>query len=274
MTFRNHLDGAAVRLTPARVVEMQARLGVDVAMALDECPPWPVEREAAAASLERTQRWARLSREHRGAAGPALFGIVQGSVYRDLRERAVAELAELEFDGYAIGGVSVGEPRDLRRRVVEWTAPLLPPGRPRYLMGVGTPAELAHAVAQGVDLFDCVLPSRNARHGLIYTRAGELQIRNARHRNDPRPLDPECSCPTCAQVSRAFLHHLFRAREITGRVLATLHNIRYYLDFMGELREAIESGELADLAASLGARQAREDPSPSRSGSAVPQSQS
>ena len=247
VTFKSHVDGSPVRFTPEGVVAMQARLGVDVAMVLDECPPWPVEEPAAEASWRRTLGWAERSRraaETARAAGwrGGLFGIVQGSAYRGLRERAAAELAALDFDGYALGGVSVGEPEAARREVVEWTAPLLPADRPRYLMGVGYLEDLRHAVAWGVDLFDCVLPARNARHGVLFTRAGVLRIKNARFRNDPAPVDPGCGCPVCTRVSRAFLHHLVRAGETTGGILGTLHNLRYYLDFMADLRQAIAPG--------------------------------
>ncbi|HEV8578499.1 MAG TPA: tRNA guanosine(34) transglycosylase Tgt [Thermoanaerobaculia bacterium] len=259
VTFRSHLDGSPLRFTPAGVVSFQERMGVDVAMVLDECTPWPVEREVAAVSWERTLGWARQARETWRGQGGGLFGIVQGSVYHDLRERAATELAELDFDGYAIGGVSVGEPAAERRAVVEWTAPALPAARPRYLMGVGYPDDILHAVSHGVDLFDCVLPARNARHGVIFTRQGALKIRNARYRDDPRPLDPQCGCPACRRTSRAFLHHLSRAGELTAAVLGTLHNLRFYLDFMAELRQAIELGALTDLA-SLARRSAGEDP--------------
>jgi queuine tRNA-ribosyltransferase len=259
VTFRSHLDGATLRFTPEGVAAMQEALAVDVAMALDECPAWPAEPAAVAAAAERTRRWAERARAAWSGRAGGLFGIVQGGVYRDLRESAAAALVALEFDGYAIGGVSVGEPDAARRTVVEWTAPLLPAAKPRYLMGVGTPLDLLHAVAQGVDLFDCVLPSRNGRHGVLYTRAGLLRIRNARFREDPRPPDPACDCPTCRRVSRAFLHHLTRAGELTAAVLATLHNLRFYLDFMGELRQAIASGSLASAAALWAARYAAED---------------
>jgi len=259
VTFRSHLDGSPLRFTPEGVVSFQERMGVDIAMMLDECTLWPVEPAAAAASWERTLGWARRARAAwRGTAG-GLFGIVQGSVYRELRERAVAELSELDFDGYAIGGVAVGEPEADRRAVVEWTAPALPRERPRYLMGVGYPEDIVHAVAQGVDLFDCVLPSRNARHGVLFTRAGALKIRNARYREDPRPLDPQCGCPACRRTSRAFLHHLSRAGELTAAVLGTLHNLRFYLDFMAGLRQAIQLGALTE-AASLARRATGEDP--------------
>jgi len=233
---------------------MQERMGVDIAMVLDECPPWPVTREAAAASWERTRRWALRAREaSRGdigdIGGSALFGIVQGSGFEDLRLQAAADLAGAGFDGHAIGGVSVGEPAEIRRAAVEWTAPALPADRPRYLMGVGYPADIVHAVSCGVDLFDCVLPARNARHGVLFTRDGVMKIRNARYRDDPRPPDPACACPLCSRLSRAFLHHLERSGELTAKVLATLHNLRFYLDFMAEVRQSIRLGTLTDLAA-------------------------
>ena len=249
VTFRSHLDGASLRFTPEWVVEAQERLGVDLAMVLDECLPWPCDEPTAERALERTLVWAERSLAARRAPErTALFGIAQGGVHRPLRERAARRLGELPFDGFAIGGVAVGEPEAERKAVVEWTAPLLPEDRPRYLMGVGTPADLLHAVAQGVDLFDCVLPARNGRHGLLFTRSGLLRIKNARYRNDPLPVDPDCLCPTCARLSRAFLHHLVQAGEITAAVLATVHNIRFFLDFMGEIRKAIGSCRLEELA--------------------------
>ncbi|HYG64331.1 MAG TPA: tRNA guanosine(34) transglycosylase Tgt [Thermoanaerobaculia bacterium] len=256
VTFRSHVDGSPMRFTPEGVVEMQERMGVDIAMVLDECPPWPIDEAAATRSWERTLDWARRSRDQSSGGPGGLFGIVQGSVYRSVRERAAADLSRLGFDGHAIGGVSVGEPAPHRRAVVEWTAPVLPAERPRYLMGVGYPADIAHAVNHGVDLFDCVLPSRNARHGTLFTRQGVLKIRNAQYREDPRPVDPECGCPLCARHSRAFLHHLVRTGEITAQILATLHNLRYYLDFMAALRQAIRLGTLADLTAPFAGRAA------------------
>ena len=253
VSFRSHLDGAELRFTPESVVEDQRRLGVDIAMMLDECPPYPVERAVAKAALERTNRWAARAREAwaRAPGDGALFGIAQGSVYPRLRQRAAAELTALDFDGYAIGGVSVGEPTAERRAMVAVTAPALPADRVRYLMGVGTPADIVAAVGHGVDLFDCVLPTRNARHGVLFTRDGVLRIKNARFRADERPLDEACGCPACRSCGRAFLHHLLRGGEITGAVLASLHNLRFYLDFMAEVREAIASGRLADLAAGV-----------------------
>jgi queuine tRNA-ribosyltransferase len=247
VTFRSHLDGSPLRFTPEGVVAFQERMGVDVAMVLDECTSWPAERPVAEASWQRTLAWARRAREASKGGPGGLFGIVQGSVYRDLRERAARDLAELDFDGYAIGGVAVGEPLAERRAVVEWTAPILPADRPRYLMGVGYPDDILHAVAQGVDLFDCVLPARNARHAVLFTREGVLKIKNARFKDDPRPLDEACSCPACARTSRAFLHHLFRCGELTAPVLATLHNVRFYLDFMADIRQAIGLGALTDM---------------------------
>ena len=254
VTFRSHLDGAELRLTPESVVESQRRLGVDIAMVLDECPPWPVAREEATASLERTYQWAVRARQAWQGNGMSLFGIVQGSTFTELRQRAAEQLAELDFGGYAIGGVSVGEPTRARRSVVEWTTPLLPAAKPRYLMGVGTPRDIVHAVQHGIDLFDCVLPSRNARHGMLFTSQGLVRIKNARYRDDSRPVDADCSCPVCQRVSRALLHHLIRSGELTGAVLATQHNVRFYLDFIAHLREAIASGTLTGFAASVAAR--------------------
>ena len=259
--FQSPHDGSRVELTPERVVEVQDLMGVDLAMVLDECPPWPVEHEAAAESLRRTTLWARRSLDRWRAAGPGaagLFGIVQGSFFEDLRLRSVADLAALPFDGYAIGGVSVGEDRDLGRQAVSWVAPALPEDRPRYLMGLGTPEDILHAVGLGVDLFDCVLPSRNARHGTLFTSAGMVRIKTARYRDDPRPLDAACGCSLCSRHSRAFLHHLFRCGEITGKVLATEHNVRFFLDFIAGLRREIAAGRLAGLARGEQAEDTRE----------------
>ncbi len=256
--FRSHVDGSAMRFTPENVVDSQRRLGVDIAMVLDECPPMPAPLQEVEKAWERTLRWASRAREE-WASSPTsggLFGIVQGGVFPDLRSRAASQLSDLEFDGYAIGGVSVGEPDAERYQVVEWTAPHLPEDRPRYLMGVGYLTDILHAVRCGVDLFDCVLPARNARHGLLFTRRGPIKIKNARYRNDPRPVEEGCPCPTCSRVSRAFLHHLVRCKEITGAVLATLHNLRHYLDFMTELRQATASGALTEFAAEFARQKA------------------
>lgn len=261
VTFRSHLDGQLLELTPESVVESQVKLGVDIGMVLDECSPWPVDKAAAEIALDRTIQWARRSREAWTQDSTSIFGIVQGSVYSEMRSRGAEELVALDFDGYAIGGVSVGEPRPQRRKVVEMTPEILPNNKPRYLMGLGTPSDIYHAVCNGVDLFDCVLPSRNARHGVLYTRSGVLRIKNSRFKTDSRPIDDSCGCPACASVSRAFLHHLVRSRELTGMVLATQHNIRFYLDFMRQLREAISSESLASEAAAI-VESCRESDSP------------
>lgn len=256
--FRSHLDGALLELTPESVVAAQEAIGVDIAMVLDECPPWPVTEAVAAASLARTLRWAERSIAARTNAATALFGIAQGSSFRPLREAGAKALAAMPFDGYAIGGVSVGEPLGPRRAAIEWTAPCLPEERARYLMGVGTIPDMLHAIQHGVDLFDCVLPARNGRHGLLYTRDGALRIKNARFRGDTGPLDPECGCPVCSRLSRGFLHHLFRAGELSAAVYGTLHNLRVFLDFMGEAREAIAAFRVADLARRWSSRSADE----------------
>lgn len=244
VTFRSPYDGQQVRLDPPAVVAMQERLGVDMAMCLDECPRWPIGFSEASESLARTQHWAALSRRSWKGSGGGLFGIVQGSFFPELRRRAVDQLTDLDFDGYAIGGVSVGEGRELGQEVIGQVAPRLPVDRPRYLMGLGTPHDLAFGVSRGIDLFDCVLPTRNARHGHLYTRQGVVKIKNARYRRDPRPIDPDC--PHDEGPSRAFLHHLFRCGEVTAQVLATAHNIRFYLDFMADLRQALRSGSLLE----------------------------
>lgn len=248
VSFQSHVDGSPVRFTPESVVESQCRLGVDIAMVLDECPPWPISESEAAKSLDLTLHWAQRARRAWPVDQPGgLFGIAQGSVFPQLRQRAVERLRDLDFPGYAIGGVSVGEAGEYRRSVVEWTAPLLPAEKPRYLMGLGTPLDLLHGVQHGVDMFDCVMPARHARHGQLFTRDGVMKIKNARYKDDPRPIDGDRG-PLAKHYSRAFLHHLFRSKELTAGVLATLHNIRFYLDFMADLREAVALGKLAILA--------------------------
>jgi queuine tRNA-ribosyltransferase len=253
--FRSHLDGAEHLLTPERAADIQARLGADIAMALDECAASPAPPEAARAAMERTLRWAARARARflalrdGGAAGvpvtnrgQAQFGIVQGGVDPDLREESVERTVAVGFDAYAIGGLSVGEPVDLMYDIVGRTAPRLPDDRPRYLMGTGMPDDLIECVARGVDLFDCVLPTRNARNGQLLTREGRLVIKNARYAEDPRPPDPECGCYTCRRFSRAYLRHLFLANEITAATLNTLHNLHFYLDTMRRVRDAIVFG--------------------------------
>jgi queuine tRNA-ribosyltransferase len=237
--FQSHIDGTAHLLSPERSMEIQANLGADIAMVFDECPPGDAPREAVAEAAERTTRWARRCREAHRRDDQWLFGIVQGGVHPDLRERSAREMIALEFAGYAVGGLSVGEPREARDRVLEDLEPTLPGDRPRYLMGVGTPEDIIEAVARGVDMFDCVLPTRNARNGQLFTRRGRLSIRNARFRDDPRPPDPDCPCPTCRTTSRAYLRHLHMSGEMTAASLMTTHNLFFYLDTMEALRQSI-----------------------------------
>jgi len=237
--FRSHLDGTPCFLSPERSIEVQMNLGADIVMAFDECPPWPAPREAVDEATARTTRWARRCRDAHRRDDQWLFGIVQGGVHLDLRERSAREITALGFPGHAIGGVSVGEPKEDRIRVLDHLDPLLPEREPRYLMGVGTPEDLIEGVARGVDLFDCVLPTRNARNGQIFTRRGRLAIRNARYRTDPRPPDPDCPCPTCRSASRAYLRHLHLAGEMTAAVLMTLHNLFFYLDMMRAMGQSI-----------------------------------
>jgi queuine tRNA-ribosyltransferase len=249
--FRSHLDGGAEHLlTPELAVEVQHALDADVLHPLDECLPYPATRVEAETSLQRTLRWARRAHQaHRAGARPgqACFGIVQGGMYADLRRAAVEATCAIGFDGYALGGFAVGEPQGLMADLVGLTAETLPRARPRYLMGVGRPADLVEAVARGVDLFDCVLPTRHARTGQLFTRDGLLVIKHARHARDPRPIDPDCPCQTCRGFSRAYLRHLFLARELTVYRLLTLHNLTFYLGLMAETRAAIAGGTFAAL---------------------------
>ena len=249
VTFRSHIDGSEHRLTPANVISTQIGFGVDVAMVLDECLPYPVAREKAERSTELSVEWAlrglqeaQILRAGRSRWSGGVFAIQQGSLIEALRRRSSEALAEAEFDGYAIGGLAVGEPSEALHDGVSMAAPMLPAQRPRYLMGVGYPEDLLHAVSCGVDLFDCVLPTRSARTGKVFTSAGDLVIKNARHTDDPRPLDEDCACPTCATYSRAVLRHLFVANEVTSVVLLTMHNLWYFLSLMRGAREAIIAG--------------------------------
>jgi queuine tRNA-ribosyltransferase len=237
--FQSHLDGTTYLLSPERSIEVQANLGADIIMAFDECPPWPAPREAVDEAAARTTRWARRSKDAQKRDDQWLFGIVQGGVHLDLRERSAREIVDIGFPGHAIGGVSVGEPKADRIRVLEHLDPLLPEDKPRYLMGVGTPEDLIEGVARGVDMFDCVLPTRNARNGQLFTRHGRLTIKNAKFRDDPLPPDPDCRCPTCRSVSRAYLRHLHLAGEMTAATLMTVHNLFFYLDTMRAIRQSI-----------------------------------
>lgn len=246
VSFQSHIDGATVRFTPERVVEIQENLGVDIMMVLDECTPYGVTYEEAAASLERTARWARRSRDARTRRETFAFGIVQGGMYRELRTRSAEATVEVGFDGYAIGGVSVGEPTELMREITEHTAPLLPDDSLRYLMGVGTPADILHAVSCGVDLFDCVIPTRSARFGRLFVPGGHINIRNTKYRADDSPIYSGCDCYTCQRYSRAYLAHLVHAQEVLAVTLATLHNLRFYERLMAEIRSAIIAGQFQD----------------------------
>jgi queuine tRNA-ribosyltransferase len=250
--FASPINGDRLKLTPEESIRIQRALGADVAMVFDECTPFPATERQAAASMRLSLRWAERSKrewERTRANGHALFGIVQGSVYEPLRDESLAALAAMEFDGHAIGGLAVGEPKDAMLRILDHCAPRLPAGRPRYVMGIGTPEDIVAAVRAGIDMFDCVLPTRNARNGWLFTRWGDLRLRNARYRDDTRPVDESCECYACRHFSRAYLHHLQRANEILGARLATIHNLFYYLALVRELRAAIAAGRLADHAA-------------------------
>ena len=247
--FASPVNGDRLFLTPEESMRIQRVLNSDIVMIFDECTPYPATPAEAAKSMRLSLRWAERSKQAHEGNPNALFGIVQGGMFEDLRDASLAGLTQIGFDGYAIGGLSVGEPKADMQRILAHTAPRLPQARPRYLMGVGTPEDLVNAVAQGIDMFDCVLPTRNARNGWLFTRRGTVKIRNAAHATDTRPLDETCPCPTCRNYSRAYLHHLQRVNEILGARLNTLHNLFYYQQLMAELREAIGAGRLADYVA-------------------------
>ncbi len=243
--FRSPFGGGRVALDPERAIAAQQALGADIVMPLDDCPAHGEDKSRVAVAVRRSLAWARRSVAAHGDGDAALFGIVQGGIFEDLRGESLAGLMALERPGYAIGGLSVGEPKDAMRELLGWLPAALPRSAPRYLMGVGTPADIVHAVRNGVDMFDCVLPTRNARNGTLYTSQGMLNIRNAAHRDDTGPLDPDCDCYTCRHFSRAYLHHLDRCRELLGMRLNTLHNLHYYQHLMRALRRAIADGSLA-----------------------------
>ena len=246
--FASPVNGDRIFLTPERAIEVQHALGSDVVMQFDECTPYPATARQARQSMELSARWAARSKTAHGANHGALFGIVQGGMHADLRRESLARLREIGFDGYAVGGLSVGEPEAERLQVLDAIGPELPSDHPHYLMGVGTPRDLVQAVARGIDMFDCVMPTRNARNGHLFTSEGVIKIRNAVHREDPRPLDPACDCPTCTNYSRAYLHHLDRCNEILGSRLNTIHNLHYYQNHMRRNREAIEQGRFEAFA--------------------------
>lgn len=252
VSFQSHIDGAQYLLTPERSMEIQALLGSDIHMVLDECTPFPATEKEAETSMELSTRWAKRSKQSfREVPGRALFGIVQGSVYPNLRQRSAAALKEIGFPGYAVGGLAVGEGQARMFDVLDFTVPHLPQDRPRYLMGVGKPGDIIGAVARGVDMFDCVLPTRSGRNGQAFTRRGTVNLRNARHTDDPRPLEADCRCPACRQYSRAYLHHLVKAEEILASMLITWHNLTHYQDLMQGLRDAIQQKRLGTHIASL-----------------------
>ena len=246
VNFKSHIDGSKHFLSPERSIEIQKLLGSDIVMSFDECTPFPETKSRSETSMRMSMRWAKRSVEAFGdRPGYALFGIQQGSIFKDLREESAKKLNELSFDGYAIGGLAVGEGQDQMFRVLDYAPSQLPEEKPRYLMGVGKPDDIVGAVERGVDMFDCVLPSRSGRTGQGITRYGAVNLRNARHKNDPRPLDSECFCPACSNYSRAYLHHVIKTGEIIGSMLLTWHNLHYYQTLMNDLRQAISNQNLS-----------------------------
>ena len=246
VNFQSHIDGRSYMLTPERSIEIQTLLGANIRMILDECTPFPATEKQARDSMALSTRWAERSKEafqqYDKGEGDALFGIVQGGIYESLRLESVSNLLEIGFDGYAVGGLAVGEGQEEMLKVLDFTVPAMPENKPRYLMGVGTPEDLIQAVSRGIDMFDCVMPTRAGRHGLAYTRKGKVNLKNARHANDPRPLDEESDCPAASQYSRAYLHHLVRCGEYLAAMLLTWNNLHYYQSLMQEMRKNIEAG--------------------------------
>jgi queuine tRNA-ribosyltransferase len=260
VTFRSPIDGSEHRLTPERSIEIQKLLDADITMSFDECTSWPIEEDAAAFSMRLSMKWAaRGKRAFSERPGYGLFGIVQGGIFPALRAESAKALTNIDFDGYAVGGLAVGEGQEAMFATLDVTLPLLPAERPRYLMGVGRPADIVGAVKRGIDMFDCVLPTRGGRTAQAFTSRGELNLRNARHRDDLRPIDEHCACPACRHHSRAYLHHLIRAEEILASMLLTWHNLQYYQDIMRGLRSAIEAGTLGHWIAAFEAEQSRGD---------------
>ena len=252
--FRSPVDGSKVFLSPEESIRVQHSLNSDIIMVFDDCTQYPASPKQAGASMELSLEWARRCKETHGDYPSALFGIIQGGMFKELRERSAAALVEMDFDGYAIGGLSVGEPVDLMMETLAYTAQYMPEDSPRYLMGVGTPEDLVASVQRGIDMFDCVMPTRNARNGHLFTSTGDIRIRNAEHRTSDKPLDEECDCYTCSNYSRAYLHHLDKTNEILGSRLNTWHNLYYYHGLMRELRKAIENRKLSEFAADFRAK--------------------
>ncbi|GLQ26406.1 tRNA guanosine(34) transglycosylase Tgt [Sulfitobacter pacificus] len=244
VTFKSHIDGSKHEITPERSMEIQALLGSDIVMCFDECPALPADRDRIASSMELSMRWAKRSKDAFGdRPGHALFGIQQGGLEEDLRQQSAQALREIEFDGYAVGGLAVGEGQEAMFGCLDYAPDQLPEDKPRYLMGVGKPDDIVGAVKRGIDMMDCVLPSRSGRTGQVFTRRGVLNIKNARHADDPRPLDENCACPACSNYSRAYLHHVFRSQEMISGMLLTWHNLQYFQDIMDGMRSAIAAGE-------------------------------
>lgn len=263
VTFKSHIDGSRHEITPERSMEIQALLGSDIVMCFDECPALPASRDRIAESMELSMRWAKRSKEAFGdRPGHALFGIQQGGLERDLRQQSAEALREIGFDGYAVGGLAVGEGQAAMFDCLDHAADQLPEDKPRYLMGVGKPDDIVGAVARGIDMMDCVLPSRSGRTGQVFTRLGVLNIKNARHADDPRPLDENCTCPACRNYSRAYLHHVFRSQEIISSMLLTWHNLHYFQDIMAGMRGAIAAGSFAAWQADFHATRAQGDIDP------------
>ncbi|GHD07636.1 queuine tRNA-ribosyltransferase [Halioglobus japonicus] len=255
--FQSPVDGSRVFLDPEKSMEIQRKLGSDIVMIFDECTPYPATVDEARDSMELSLRWAKRSKQAHGDSSAALFGIVQGGMYPELRQESLDGLTDIGFDGYAIGGLSVGEPKDEMMHVLEAMQPIMPADKPRYLMGVGTPADLLEGVRRGVDMFDCVMPTRNARNGNLFTSRGQLKLRNARHKTSTLPIDEDCNCYTCQNFSRGYLHHLDKCNEILGSQLNTIHNLHYYQQHMQGIRAAIEDQNLEDFAANYYEAQAR-----------------
>ncbi len=263
VTFKSHIDGSKHEITPERSMEIQALLGSDIVMCFDECPALPADRDRIAQSMELSMRWAARSKEAFGdRPGHALFGIQQGGLEEDLRKQSADALREIEFDGYAVGGLAVGEGQEAMFGCLDYAPEQLPVDKPRYLMGVGKPDDIVGAVARGIDMMDCVLPSRSGRTGQVFTRMGVLNIKNARHADDPRPLDENCGCPACQHYSRAYLHHVFRSQEMISSMLLTWHNLRYYQDIMDGMRGAIAAGTFTQWQADFHAGRAQGDIDP------------
>ncbi len=258
--FRSPVNGEKVFIDPERSMQVQRDLGSDVVMIFDECTPYPATHQEAKDSMEMSLRWAKRSKDAHGDNPSALFGIIQGGMYKDLREVSLDGLTDIGFDGYAIGGLSVGEPKDEMIKVLDYLPAMMPTDRPRYLMGVGKPEDLVEGVRRGVDMFDCVMPTRNARNGHLFTADGVIKIRNAKHRHDTGPLEEGCDCYTCQNFSRSYLHHLDKCKEMLGAQLNTIHNLRYYQRLMASLRDAIEQGKLDDFVSDFYARRDMEVP--------------